>query len=102
MLWADQINAVDGGGHNGVVRGDCQPRCGEKQLAVPRLQLAAAAVFVARFLRMGGAESPAAGGTTGFVKNSRWKNCRRLLATGHIISNRIGCGTSGRLAAVSG
>jgi len=102
LLESDQIIATDVCGQDGMVWGDGQSRCGEKQLAISGLQPAAAGEFAGRLLQMRGAESPAAGGTVVTVNTGCWKNCRRLLATGHIISNRIGCSTSGRLAAVSG
>ena len=96
MLESDQINAVDGGGHNGVVSRDCQPRCGEKQLAISRLQLAAAGVFLDWLRWLSGLQSPAAGRPAVFVKNYRWLR----LATGQVGSD--GFGTLGCPAAVSG
>jgi len=101
LLWADLINAVDGGGQDGMVWGDGQSRGSEKQLAISRLQLAAAGEFAGRLLQMRRAESPAAGGTAVTVKTDCWKNCGRLPATGQLMSSCSGCSTLGCPAAVN-
>ena len=96
LLESDQIIAADVCGQDGMVWGDGQSRGGEKQLAISRLQLAAAGVFLDWLRWLSGLQSPAAGRPAVFVKNHRWLR----LATGQVGSN--GFGTLGCPAAVSG